>query len=583
MRDKKVIKNNLNENNIKQSTPSVGIHIKNIDEDIDLISDLELDLNSDTNSDTNSNRNSNSSSNSDSDGSIEEDDIEKLESIWLGVLIQGEYVIVKYISRGTFSRVWLSYHIKSQTFYILKIYLEDCEDEFDYEVSIYDKMKDISLKRNLKMITTTSYKNLPIIILPYLGLSLDELLDYKENISYTEFKYLCKEILLGIQELHKLNIIHNDIKIDNILTNHYSKESIKFCEFVKNIHIQKIYDTCYNIYKPENFHQLNKDKRKKLKKKIKPKINKLFSNKILNLILEYQENEENYSELASNIDLEDIEFIEDMNMKDNSNNLQHVDLNNMSGSLNNNNNNRESDNENPLQNKDDCKNYVTKKEEKELLKIKCEDLKEIQINTNGVLSQDNIENNKSEHCSAANNLINIIKTKIKIIDYTNSETINNINNEEEYQIRAFRSPENIMGDNYSFKSEIWALGCLFWYILTKDYLFEPELIGSSINRDYNQIKLMENYLGNISKKIKLNCNKTFELFQNKNIIHENKNNFLEKENILNLLKNNLLDSNQNFTLNQINNIFGFFNCIFVYEPKDRFSIQQCLNHPFLLS
>ena len=55
-------------------------------------------------------------SDSDSDGSIEEDDIEDLELDWLGILIQGEYIIVKYIGRGTFSRVWLSYHFKSKQF-----------------------------------------------------------------------------------------------------------------------------------------------------------------------------------------------------------------------------------------------------------------------------------------------------------------------------------------------------------------------------------------------------------------------------------------------------------------------------------
>ena len=116
------------------------------------------------------------------------------------------------------------------------------------------------------MIDTTSYKNKPIIILPYMGLSLDELLELKEDISYLEFKYLCREILLGIQELHKLNIIHNDIKMDNILTDYYSKDSIKFCDFIKTLKIEELYDICYNTYKPENFHKLNKDIKKKIKK-----------------------------------------------------------------------------------------------------------------------------------------------------------------------------------------------------------------------------------------------------------------------------------------------------------------------------
>ena len=99
-------------------------------------------------------------------------------------------------------------------------------------------------------------------------------------------------------------------------------------------------------------------------------------------------------------------------------------------------------------------------------------------------------------------------------------------------------PENIMGNTYSNKSEIWALGCLFWYILTEEYIFEPELIGSSIERDYNQLILMEKYIGNIPEHIKLKCNKTFELFQNKNIKNKNQHKF-NKYNSSNLLRRKL--------------------------------------------
>ena len=517
-------------------------------------------------------------SDSDSDGSIEEDDIEDLELDWLGILIQGEYIIVKYIGRGTFSRVWLSYHFKSKQFYILKIYFQEFEEEFEYEVEIYDKIKNISLKRNIKMIDTTSYKNKSIIILPYMGLSLDELLDSKGNISYLEFKYLCREILLGIQELHKLNIIHNDIKMDNILTDYYSEDSIKFCDFIKTLKIEQLYDICYNTYKPENFHELNKDTKKKIKKKIKPKINKLLSSKILDLILQYQEEQENCSELGSNIDINDIEFNEENNINET---LQLVNLNHYKNEI-------QLDNDHPLN------NYISKKEEKELINIQLSDLTEINLhkpfkkeennNDDNSNNSNNNSNNNNETNSISNKskVQNILNTKIKIIDYSNSESINMIDDEEEYQIRAFRSPENIMGDTYSNKSEIWALGCLFWYILTEEYIYEPELIGSSIERDYNQLLLMEKYIGNIPEHIKLKCSKTYELFQNKNIIKDNQHKFNKKYNSSNLLEETLKKSKNNYTASEINNICGLLKCIFVYNPNDRFTIQQCLNHPFFL-
>ena len=433
------------------------------------------------------------------------------------------------------------------------------------------------------MIDTTSYKNKPIIILPYMGLSLDELLESKEDISYLEFKYLCREILLGVQELHKLNIIHNDIKMDNILTDYYSEDSVKFCNFIKNLKIEQLYDICYNTYKPENFHELKKDIKKKIKKKIKPKINKLLSSQILDLILQYQEEQENCSELGSNIELNDIEFNEEDNINET---LQLVNLNNF-------------ENEIHLDNQPKLNNYISKIEEKELINIQLSDLTEINLNNTYNIDENNNENKQANENIKNNdknnnnendikNIINnkskakdILNTKIKIIDYSNSESIYMIDDEEEYQIRAFRSPENIMGNTYSNKSEIWALGCLFWYILTEEYIFEPELIGSSIERDYNQLILMEKYIGAIPEHIKLKCSKTYELFQNKNIKNKNQHKF-NKYNSSNFLEESLKKSKNDFTASEINNICGLLKCIFVYNPNDRFTIQQCLNHPFFL-
>ena len=250
-------------------------------------------------------------------------------------------------------------------------------------------------------------------------------------------------------------------------------------------------------------------------------------------------------------------------------------------------------------------NYISKKEEKELINIQLADLTEINLHktfnkqendVNNDVNNDDVNNdddnfnsnnnsNKKEKKDIINNkskVQSILNTKIKIIDYSNSESINMIDHEEEYQIRAFRSPENIMGDTYSNKSEIWALGCLFWYILTEEYIFEPELVGSSIERDYNQLILMEKYIGTIPEHIKLKCSKTYELFQNKNIIKDNQHKFNKKYNSSNLLEETLKKSKNNYTASEINNICGLFKCIFVYNPNNRFTIQQCLNHPFFL-
>ena len=69
----------------------------------------------------------------DTDGSISEDDVELLEDNMLGKIINN-YVIIKYIGRGTFSRVWLAYHMESKEKFILKIYFYGEDDEFKCEI-----------------------------------------------------------------------------------------------------------------------------------------------------------------------------------------------------------------------------------------------------------------------------------------------------------------------------------------------------------------------------------------------------------------------------------------------------------------
>ena len=60
----------------------------------------------------------------DSDGSITSDDVDDLEDGFVGKVIKDEYIIIKYMNRGTFSRVWLAYHTESDSFRVLKIYFE---------------------------------------------------------------------------------------------------------------------------------------------------------------------------------------------------------------------------------------------------------------------------------------------------------------------------------------------------------------------------------------------------------------------------------------------------------------------------
>jgi serine/threonine protein kinase len=66
----------------------------------------------------------------DSDGSISSDDIDSLEEDYIGEILNNDYLILKYVGRGTFSRVWLAHHIPSKTEKVIKMYFSDDKDEF---------------------------------------------------------------------------------------------------------------------------------------------------------------------------------------------------------------------------------------------------------------------------------------------------------------------------------------------------------------------------------------------------------------------------------------------------------------------
>lgn len=88
-------------------------------------------------------------------------------------------------------------------------------------------------------------------------------------------------------------------------------------------------------------------------------------------------------------------------------------------------------------------------------------------------------------------LIQEHRFNIKIIDFSNSEFEDNISQNEIY-IRSYRPLENIININYTKKSEIWAIGCLFYEFLTGINLFE-------IKKRVNETEKNIDHLYNIFK------------------------------------------------------------------------------------
>ena len=194
-------------------------------------------------------------------------------------------------------------------------------------------------------------------------------------------------------------------------------------------------------------------------------------------------------------------------------------------------------------------------------------------------SNDNNNNNNNDSCNNDNNgnEYNILNTKFTLIDYSNALHIDEVENDDELQIRAYRSPENILGIKYNFLSELWAVGCILWDILTGDYIFEPELVGSAISRDRDQLSLMETYLGKIPKEMSFECERFYELFDDSGKIK----NHPKVQGIL--LEEKLKEKRDDLNDKDISEICSFLRKIWIYNPKYRLNINQIINDDFLKS
>lgn len=241
----------------------------------------------------------------DSDESLSSDDEKEVSKDILGNIFQHKYLVLKYLSRGTFSRVWLVLNLDDNNFYAMKTifteYYEDSKQELRILNILYGEKQEYS---NLIKVYDKFYQDSTLCIINELmGITLlDFIENYNKTIPINILKLIIRNILTGLSEIHNKNIIHTDLKLENIMINIYKNNTINLMEYIKNINLKDKYNKLLLESYPKNIDELSKDKKKKIKRKCKEKIKKKF-------ILFYREIYNNYLN-SKNLEIKDLSEID---------------------------------------------------------------------------------------------------------------------------------------------------------------------------------------------------------------------------------------------------------------------------------
>lgn len=144
-------------------------------------------------------------------------------------MLNNRYILIKEIGSGSFSTVWLVFDIDNIQYYALKIQNTDDYNDARHELSVYEYTRDINSSYLMNIYNAFEYTDENndddddphvCMVMDLMECSTHELIktkQHKHGLPFDVVMKITKQILMGIVELHKKNVIHKDIKPENIL------------------------------------------------------------------------------------------------------------------------------------------------------------------------------------------------------------------------------------------------------------------------------------------------------------------------------------------------------------------------------
>ena len=155
------------------------------------------------------------------------------------------------IGQGSFGKVNIGLNVLSGRIVAIKSFDKekigknsDNMKKIIYESNLMKKLNHPNITKILEMFEDEKYF---LIIMEYInGGNLFSFVKKRRKLSEKTAKFLFRQIILGIQHMHSKNIVHRDIKLENILID--LNNNVKICDFgiglVLNSLNDKLYDHC---------------------------------------------------------------------------------------------------------------------------------------------------------------------------------------------------------------------------------------------------------------------------------------------------------------------------------------------------